>query len=257
MRKNKAKEKLTSGEPVFYCNLLSHAPAAIEVLGYAGVDMVCIDGEHGPLDRQTLEHLVRAAEAVDVTPVVRTNFHYPAEILPFLDSGVMGVKMPHCNSVERARMVVDAVKYAPLGKRGMTPGRANAYGVRAVPSQVYIEASNRETVILVQIEDAEGVKNLPEILQVEGIDIINIGPGDLAGSLGYPGQADHPKVVEVIDHIVDQAYAAGKTSTNRAVDAETRKRWFDKGSRVFVVGDLRLLYAATTERLQAIMETLT
>ena len=90
MRKNKAKEKLASGEPVFNCMTLSHSPAVVEVLGRAGIDVVCIDGEHGPLDRQTLENLVRAAECVGITPIFRTTLSYPAEILPFLDTGVMG-----------------------------------------------------------------------------------------------------------------------------------------------------------------------
>ncbi len=255
MKKNKAKEKLASGEPVFVCMFLSHAPSVVEVLGYAGVDIICIDGEHGPLDRQTLENLVRAAECADVTPIFRTALNYPAEILPCLDTGVMGVKLPHCTTAEKAQMVVDAVKYAPLGKRGMTPGRANTYAVSGVPSKEYIEASNRETLILVQIEDVEGVENLPEILKVEGIDVFNISPGDLANSLGYPGQRDHPKVVEVMGHCVDLAHKAGKVSANCAPDDETRKRWFDKGARVITVGDLRMLFDGAVTRLQALRDS--
>ncbi len=255
VRKNKAKEKLASGEPIFYCMLLSHAPSVVEVLGYAGIDIVCIDGEHGPLDRQTLGNLVRAAECADVTPIFRTALNYPAEILPFLDTGVMGIIRPHCFTVERAQMVVDAVKYAPLGKRGMTPGRANAYAVSGVPSKEYIEASNRETLIVVQIEDVEGVKNLPEILKVEGIDIFFISSGDLSNSLGYPGQRAHPKVLEVIEHCIDQTHAAGKVTNNHAPDDETRKRWFDKGARVIGIGDLRVLFDGAMARLQALRDS--
>ena len=255
MKKNKAKEKLAAGEPVFVCMFLSHAPSAMETLGYAGMDIACIDGEHGPLDRQTLENLVRAAECVGITPIFRSALSYPAEILPMLDTGVMGIKLPHCTTAEKAKMVVDAVKYAPLGARGMTPGRANAYAVSGVPAKEYIEASNRETMILVQIEDVEGVKNLPEILKVEGIDVFNISPGDLAASLGYPGERTHPKVVEVMGHCVDLAHKAGKVSANCAPDAETRKRWFDKGARVITVGDLRMLYDGTVARLQTLRES--
>ncbi len=255
MRKNKAKEKLASGEPVFYCMFLSHAPSVVEVLGYTGVDIICIDGEHGPLNRQTLENLVRAAECADITPTFRTALNYPAEVLPFLDTGVMGIMVPHVNTVEKAQMVVDAVKYAPLGKRGMTPGRANAYAVSGVPSKEYIEASNRETMVLVQIEDVEGVKNLPEILKVEGIDVVVVGPGDLSNSLGYPGQRAHPKVLEVIEQIIDLAHAAGKVTGNPAPDDETRKRWFDKGARVVGGGDLRMLFDGAVARLQALRDS--
>ena len=152
-------------------------------------------------------------------------------------------------------MLVDAVKYAPLGRRGMTPGRANAYAVSGMSSKEYIEASNRETMVPVQIEDVEGVENLPEILKVEGVDIVVVGPGDLSASLGYPGQRSHPKVLEVIEQIIDQVYAAGKISNNVAPDAETRKRWFEKGGRLIGVGDLRLLYDSTVARLEALRES--
>jgi 4-hydroxy-2-oxoheptanedioate aldolase len=255
MKTNKAKEKIESGEPVFQCMVLSCAPAVVEVLGYAGFDIACLDGEHGPVDRQTVENLVRAAECVNLTPIFRTAFHYPAEILPFLDTGVMGIMQPHCRTAREAQMAVDAVRYAPLGTRGITPGRANAYSVGSVAVEEYVEASNRETIVMPQIEDVEGVKNLPEILKVEGIDAIAIGPGDLANSLGYPGQRAHPKVMEVIEHIIDEAHKAGTASFNPAVDGETRKRWFDKGARLFWAGDLRLLFDGSETWLEAIRDS--
>jgi 4-hydroxy-2-oxoheptanedioate aldolase len=256
VRKNKAKEKLAAGEPVFQCMTISNAPSVVEVLGRAGFDIVCLDGEHGSVDRQILENLVRAAECVGVTPIFRTTLSYPAEILPYLDTGVMGVMQPHCRTAREAQMLVDAVKYAPLGARGMTPGRANDYAVSGVPSTEYIEASNRETLVMPQIEDVEGVKNLPEILKVEGIDALAIGPGDLSNSLGYPGQSAHPMVVEAIDHIVDLAHGAGIPTFNAGHNDGTRKRWFDKGAQIFWTGDLRLLFDGTVARLQALRESL-
>lgn len=256
MRKNRAKEKLAAGEPVFQCMVVSNSPAVVEVLGRAGFDIVCLDGEHGSVDRQILESLVRAAECVGTTPIFRTTLGYPAEILPFLDTGVMGLMAPHCRTAAEAKMVVDALKYAPLGARGMTPGRANDYAVSGVPSADYIEASNRETLAMPQIEDVEGIKNLPEILRVEGIDALAIGPGDLSNSLGVPGQRSHPKVVEAIDHIIDLAHGAGIPTFNPGHDAETRKRWFDKGAQIFWSGDLRLVFDGTVDRLQALRESL-
>ena len=138
---------------------------------------------------------------------------------------------------------------------GLTPGRANAYAVSGVPAKEYIAASNRETIVMPQIEDVEGIKNLPEILKIEGIDVIAIGPGDLSNSMGYPGQRTHPKVLEAIDHIIDLAHAAGIPTFNPGHDAETRKRWFDKGAQVFYDGDLRLLFDGTVARLQALRES--
>lgn len=257
MKVNKAKEKLLSGEPVFECEILAHTPAIVEVLGIAGFDVATIDGEHGPLERRVLENMVRAAECADITPICYTALNYPAEIMPFLDTGVMGLKVPHVKTAEIAQMVVDAIKYAPLGKRGMTPGRANRYGVSGIPTQEYIAASNRQTLVVVMIEDVEAVKNLPQILRIEGIDVFNIGAGDLANSLGYTGQSAHAKVVEVVEHIMDQAHALGKVTSNPAPDAETRKRWFDKGARYITRStDLRLFHGAAVARLQEIKDSL-
>jgi 2-keto-3-deoxy-L-rhamnonate aldolase RhmA len=252
MRENKAKQKLAAGEPVFQCMTLSCAPSVVEVLGRAGFDIICLDGEHGSLDRQTLENLVRAAECVNVTPIIRTTLSYAAEILPFLDTGVMGIMRPHCKTAAEAKMLVDAVRYAPQGTRGMTPGRANDYAVSGVPAKEYIAASNRETIVMPQIEDVEGIKNLPEILKVEGIDVLAIGDGDLSNSMGYPGQRTHPEVVEAIDHIIDLAHRAGIPTFNPGKNAEMQKRWFDKGALVFYEGDLRLLFDGTVARLQAL-----
>jgi 4-hydroxy-2-oxoheptanedioate aldolase len=223
----------------------------VEILGHAGFDVVCIDGEHAPLDRQTLENLVRAAECVGITPIFRSALNYPAEILPFLDTGVMGIMVPHVNTVEHAQMVVDAVKYAPLGKRGMTPGRASTYAISGVPTKEYIEASNQETLVLIQIEEAEAVKNLPDLLKVDGIDIYVIGPGDLSHSLGYSGQREHPEVLKVIDDIVDQVLAAGKR-VGHSTGIEATKRYIEKGVRYFVWGDGRLLYQSAHNQIRAV-----
>jgi 2-keto-3-deoxy-L-rhamnonate aldolase RhmA len=154
-------------------------------------------------------------------------------------------------------MVVDAIKYAPLGNRWMTPGRANRYGVSSILTTEYLEASNRETLVIVMIEDVEAVKNLPPILRIEGIDVFNIGAGDFANSLGYTGQSTHAKVVEVVEHIMDLAHALGKVISNPAPDAETRKRWFDKGARYITCStDLRLFRGAAEARLQEIKDSL-
>jgi 4-hydroxy-2-oxoheptanedioate aldolase len=242
MKRNRAKEKLAKGEPVFKCMVLSNSPAEVEVLGYAGFDIVCFDGEHAPLDRQTLENLVRAAESVGVTPIFRSALHYPAEILPYLDTGAMGVMIPHCSTAAKARMAVEAVKYTPLGRRGMTPARAAAYGVSGARTRDYIADSNRETMIVAQIEDREALENLDELLKVDEIDIFDISPSDLSASLGYPGEPSHPKVLEVTETILEKAHAAGRITVNNATDAETLQRWFDLGAHVITLGDLRLLF---------------
>lgn len=214
--------------------VIIHHPAVVEILGLAGFDYVCIDGEHGPLDRQTLEDMVRAAESVGVTPILRSAMNHSNEILPFLDTGVQGIMVPHVKTVGIAKMVVDAVRHAPLGSRGFTPGRASRYGT--MEPVEYIAASNRETLVIVQIEDAEAVANLPEIVKVNGIDIFTIGPGDLSHSLGFTGQRNHPEVLKAIDYIIDTVVAAGK-HVGTTAGAEAVRRYVERGVREFAWGD--------------------
>lgn len=256
MQKNRAKEKLARGEPVFKCMVLANSPAVVEVLGYAGFDIVCLDGEHAPLDRQTLEHLVRAAESVGITPLFRSALHYPAELLPYLDTGVMGVMIPHCSTAEKARMAIEAVKYTPLGRRGMTPARVASYGMAGVKTRDYIAASNQETMIVAQIEDTEALDHLDELLAVDGIDIFDISPSDLSASLGHPGEPNHPRVIEATERILEKAHAANRITVNNATDPETLRRWFDLGAHVITLGDLRLMYDGAVSEITSFREKL-
>lgn len=241
MIQNRVKAKLNRGEAVFGCMTLLLNPAVVELLGLAGFDYVCIDGEHGPLDRQTLENLVRAAEIRGVTPIFRTAVNHPEEILPLLDTGVQGIMVPHVNTVENAQAAVDAVKYAPLGKRGMTPGRASSYAT--LKPTDYITQANQESLVVIQIEEMEAVENLPDLLEVEGIDIYTIGPGDLAHSMGRTGQKDHPELLETINYIVDTVVAAGK-HVGTAAPLEKVPEYYERGAREFAWSDGRLLLNA-------------
>jgi 4-hydroxy-2-oxoheptanedioate aldolase len=231
--------------------VIIHHPAVIEILGLAGFDYACIDGEHAPLDRQTLEDLVRAAEIAGITSIFRSALHHPDEILPLLDTGVEGIMVPHVNTADHARMVVDAVKYAPQGKRGMTPGRASRYAT--VNGREYTKALNRETLVMVQIEEAEAVRNLPEIVKVDGIDIFTIGPGDLAHSLGYEG-GEHPEVVKAINYIIDTVVAAGK-HTGTATSLSAVPDYVARGAREFAWGDGRLLYESARRIIENVTKT--
>jgi 4-hydroxy-2-oxoheptanedioate aldolase len=251
MKENKVKAKLAAGEPVFGSMVLMLNPAVVAILAHAGYDFVCLDGEHGALDRQLCEDLVRAAECADIVPIFRMAIGYPAEVLPYLDTGIAGIKVPHVNTAEDAQRAVDAVKYAPLGKRGMTPGRANAYAVSGVPAKEYIEASNRETLIVVQIEEVEGVENIEEIVQVEGIDVFFIGTGDLSQSAGYPGQREHPEVLKLVDRVIQVTRGAGKVAGYPVGNAEAAKRNLAKGVLYFEWGDGRMFYDMARGQIDA------
>src|SRR5262249_15316552 len=134
----------------------------------------------------------------------------PQQILRYLDLGAHGVQVPHLTSKDDALRAVDASKYRPQGSRGMGGGRAADYGLGPVTGAAYLAFANQHTWVSGMIEDVEGIRSLAQILTVDGLDIIAIGPNDLAASLGHPGQMDHPDVQRTIDEIIQQARAADK-----------------------------------------------
>jgi 4-hydroxy-2-oxoheptanedioate aldolase len=196
------------------------APALVELAGHVGYDFVFIDAEHGPQDLETCEHMVRAAETAEIVPIIRLPYPEPALVNRYLDTGAMGVLVPHVGSAAIARAVVDAAKYHPLGKRGAgSRTRAADFGFTRSATD-YAAWANAETVVLGILEDDGLDKNLPEILDVEGFDGFVIGPSDLSQSLGLPGQVRHPKVQETIDSISQQVLASPKLLCRVLQDAQ-------------------------------------
>ena len=196
------------------------APAIVEMAGYIGYDFVFIDAEHGPQDCETCEHMVRAAESAGIVPIIRLPYPEPNLINRYLDTGAMGVLVPHVSSAEVARAVVDAARYYPQGHRGAgARTRAGDFGFTRSGAD-YAAWANAETLVLGILEDDGLDANLPEILKVEGFDGFVIGPSDLAQSLGLPGQVRHPKVMEAVNAISRQVLASPKLLCRVLQDAE-------------------------------------
>ena len=164
--------------------------------GYLGFDFIIIDMEHLLFDPERFEGIVRAADMTGMTPIFRPSKNDPDLLLPYLDAGAQGVFVPHVATAEDARRVVDAVKYPPDGSRGAGSERAAQYGITTTPAE-HVRASNAETLVTVSIEDLVGIQNVDEIAAVNGLDVVCMGPGDLALALGHPGDYDHPAVQEV------------------------------------------------------------
>jgi 4-hydroxy-2-oxoheptanedioate aldolase len=129
-----------------------------------------------------------------------------------MDRGVMGVQVPHINTAADARRAVTSVKYHPMGDRGLAAGtRPARYGF-GLSMADYVELANRETFVCVQLEEAEALRNLDEILSVEGVDAFFVGPSDLSQSMGYPGRTDAPEVRQAMERAFATIAAAGKVS---------------------------------------------
>jgi 4-hydroxy-2-oxoheptanedioate aldolase len=202
------KASLLAGQPVAGVIISSADEQLVEVLGLSGFDYVMIDCEHGHMSVRECETLVRAAEAVGVTPVVRVPHNSPDLILRHLDTGAQGIVIPQVNTADDARRAVNAVYYHPLGERGLAGTRAANFGLTGSLAD-YTVTANRELAVIALIENARALDELPEILQVEGLTAVTIGPADLSQSLGHPGDRHHADVEAAIDRIITTAIEAG------------------------------------------------
>jgi 4-hydroxy-2-oxoheptanedioate aldolase len=206
VRHNTAKARLAAGQPVSVVNPGYTAPGLVELLGRTGFDVIFIDCEHGPAGWDQVEDMVRAAELCDVTPIVRVQANDGPTITRALDRGAGGVQVPHVNTRVEAEAAVRHAKFAPIGHRGFAGGRS-AFGEKMSD---YTRRANEETMVVVMLEETEALRNLDAILGVAHVDVFFVAPGDLAQSMGRPGQMDHPDVQAAIDDAVRRIRAAGR-----------------------------------------------
>jgi 2-keto-3-deoxy-L-rhamnonate aldolase RhmA len=164
-------------------------PAVVEVIGLAGFDAAFIDMEHTSFDVSQVDAMIRACDLTGITSIVRVPDNNPKTMLRVLDAGAQGIQVPHIADVNDALAAVKAVRYAPLGNRGMAGAtRAARYG--AVPLAEHMATSNAEVLLAVMVEDKGALGQLAEIASVPGVDLIAIGPGDLSAALGVTDSRD-------------------------------------------------------------------
>jgi 4-hydroxy-2-oxoheptanedioate aldolase len=253
LRTNVTKAKLKAGQTVYGCFVRYPDAGLVEFLGYQGWDFLVFDGEHGTLEPRDCEHLVRAAELRDVTPIVRVTTNAPPVILRYMDSGAQGLHVPWVNSAAEAEAVVRSVKYHPRGVRGLAGSRAADYGQRDSFAD-YVAKANAETLVVVHIETAEAVECLPDILTVDGLDVVFIGPTDLSHSYGVPGQPSHPTVQAAMQRIVDTVASSGKDVALgvRVGKVEAAQQWRGRGARYITIGLESVLGPASRSYLKAL-----
>jgi 4-hydroxy-2-oxoheptanedioate aldolase len=211
MRENRVKRVMREGGLALGAHVGGIAdPQIVEIIGLAGFDTAFIDMEHTSFDLRDVQLMVMAAERVGITPIVRTPGFDPAFILRLLDMGVQGIYLPHVSSAQAARDAVRAVRYAPLGDRGMAGStRAADYG--KVPLDAHMAQSNREILLTVMIEELSALEQIDAIASTEGIDLVVVGPGDMSRALGVAGQTNHPKLVQAIDRVAQAVKRSGVT----------------------------------------------
>jgi 2-keto-3-deoxy-L-rhamnonate aldolase RhmA len=202
IRTNKTKKMLQSGQVAIGAAIASPAPELVELAAVAGFDFVTFDAEHEPLDDWQLADLIRAADAFDVTPIVRVPKD-PDRLLRLLNIGAQGVHVPRCSSVADMVQLVKATRFYPLGERTFYRlGRGGNFN-RGLTDDEWSRQTNEELLVIAMIEEASALDQLESMLEVSGVDAIHIGPKDLWQSLGMPP-------TEMVDIAIGKIAAAAR-----------------------------------------------
>lgn len=247
LAKNKFKKALQGDETLWGLWLGLPDTSCAEICAGAGFDWLLIDGEHAPFELKDVLHHLQAMAPYDVSPIVRPDEGSVAKIKKLLDIGAQTLLIPMVNTAEQARELVSAVRYPPEGIRGMGSSLARAAKWNQVPE--YLKRANDEICLIVQVETLEAMENLQEIVQVEGVDGVFIGPSDLSGAMGYVGNPDHPEVVNKIEWAMDVIHSSGKASGILSLNLDKAQEFASKGTRFVGVGVDTLLLRLGAEQL--------
>lgn len=237
--------RLRNRETLLGTMVTLNTPSTAEILAELGFDWLFIDGEHGPLSTGDLLAILQTVSH-KLGCVIRVPDGGETPIKKVLDIGAHGVIVPMVNSADQAAQVVRYARYAPAGSRGVGLARAHGYGLKF---QEYVESANDNIAVIVQAEHYLAVENIEAIVQVEGIDAVQLGPYDLSASMGKMGQVDDPEVVAGIDHVIKTCLDANIAVGWFGVTAEAVKPYIDRGCSLITASVDTLLLAGAGKRM--------
>lgn len=231
---NTFKQRLQSGEAQIGLWLGLADPYCAELAANAGFDWLLIDGEHAPNDLRGLLGQLQAIAPYPSQPVIRPVIGDTALIKQLLDIGAQTLLVPMVESAEQARELVRAMHYPPHGVRGVGSALARASRWNSIPG--YLDKADEQMCLLVQIENLDGLAKLDEIVAVEGVDGVFIGPADLSASMGHRGNPGHPDVQAAIEDAIVRIGKAGKAAGILSADQSLARRYLELGAKFVAVG---------------------
>jgi 4-hydroxy-2-oxoheptanedioate aldolase len=208
MRPSRIKAKLARQQPVLVTTIHLSDPSIFELASLMGFDGIWLDMEHHAHSLEAANNYIRAARVGASDVITRPAKGEFMRMARMLEAGAKGIMYPRCDNAAEAAEVVRWSKFAPLGERGIDTGNPDA-PYCSMPLQEYIEAANRETFIIIQLERPSAVDQVEAIAAVPGVDILMLGPADYSVLSGIPGQFDHPLVREAKQRIATAAHQAG------------------------------------------------
>lgn len=231
---NEGVRRLAAGEQLLGAFIVSGSPTMAEACGTLPIDWVLIDAEASSVDKADLQSCLRAIGCTKRLPFVRLPELNPHLIEHCLDLGYQGVLVPKIETAEQARLLRDYCLFPPAGRRGLNPVRVSTY-FEDVPS--YLAESNAAVISIAQVETLTGLNNIQEIAATPELGAIFIGPGDLALSLGHPGDVSHPTVEAAIARILEVTLRTGKVAGIFAYDDQKAKRYLEQGFQLVAIGN--------------------
>lgn len=255
MQNNLMLEKYVQGKKLIGAFFNSGTVVSAELLGGLGFDFIVIDGEHCQYDFMEIEAYIRAAECRCLTPLVRVADCSRNNILKMLDLGAMGLYIPFIKNAEEVRNVADLCKYPPMGQRGLGYGHKVGYGIDPIVAngpEDYIKWANENTLLFPQCETVEAVENIEDILAVNGVAGIFIGPYDLSISMGIPCQFDHPRFAAAVKKVKDACNRTHKMVLTMGMTPADAKTKFEQGFDGVLATDTSFLLKAAMEYVHGV-----
>jgi len=251
----KLKKKFRERKNIFAAwTSLAH-PSITEILGKSQVDFVGIDIEHGTFNQEQVQRTIAAAQSEGVLCLPRIASHNPEMIKRVLDSGADGLIVPMVNNVEELKKIVSWCTYPTEGIRSFGISRAQGYGF---DFDQYVQSWNESKVLILQIESIEGVNHIDQLLDHPAVDGVMIGPYDLSGTLGVPGQLEHPKVKEAAAKVIAASLRYKKTCGTQDIDpqAESVQAKIKEGYNFIVLSSDVFLLWKWSEKMKKLIQSI-
>lgn len=233
LKNNFLKQKLKKGIPVIGTWSVIPSEVTIDIISSTEIDFIIIDAEHGPISFEKAQTMSSICESNNVSPVMRIGSIDESNILRALDIGIHCLQIPNVKSVEDVKKIINYSKYPPLGRRGFSPfTRAGNYSINNASK--LSKNANNNTLLAINIEGAEAIRNIDSILEIDGLDIIFIGLYDISNYLGIPGQVNSKKVEKLLSELTNKINDKNKIAGTITTNKDDIKKYLNMGLKYIV-----------------------
>jgi 2-dehydro-3-deoxyglucarate aldolase len=254
-RRAALKEKLRRRERLFGGWVSYAHPSITETFARAGFDFIAIDMEHSTISVEQAQRIVAASQSEGVPCLPRPVSHSNDWFKPLLESGADGLLVQMVNTPEQVEAIIGHLKYPPAGSRSFGVNRAQAYGF---DFDRYVKDWNAASSLIIQVESIQAVENIAELVAFDAVDGVMIGPYDISGSLGVPGETTHPRVIAAARKVIAACERAGKSCGTQVADAshQSVEALFDLGYTYAILGSDLFVLWKWAEHMQALMRSM-